>query len=242
MRLFIAIKCFLPAVFAGLIGLAAVNMTGCTGEEKPAPHAANSIEGFAFFDVGVATLFSDGLRERLRDSLGADAIERRNIINLEVNWKGFLQNYFPDLHQLNLRLNSPPGERVEHDTVKLMYRYARNKDLPFNYVEMVFSNRSGRPLFIHLYARNDINDIFRTLEDKFGQPMKADLPPGNGRAMYWQDGNGLLLATVTPTRLGDELYRIVIYFSGNIEDFVATEEKERREKEDSLRRTGESAF
>ncbi len=241
MRLFAMIKCFRPAVLAGLIGLAAFLVTGCSSEEKTSPHAP-STEGFTFFDVGAETLFSDGLRERLRGSLGADAIEKRNIINLEVNWKGFLKNYFPDLHQLNLRLNSPPGERIEHDTVKLMYRYARNKDLPFNYVELVFSNRSGRPLFIHLYSRKDINDIFRTLEDKFGQPMRVDLPPDNGRAMYWQDEKDLLLATVAPTRRGDELYRIVIYFSGNIEDLVAVEEKERREKEDSRRRTGERAF
>lgn len=229
-------------VLIGLSGLFVTLMAGCSGEEQTAPQTPIQAEGFVFFDVGSTTPFSDALRERLRKSLGSDAIEYRNVINLEVNWKGFLKNHFPDLHQLNLRLNTPQGERVEHNTVKLMYRYTRNENLPFSYVELVFSNHTERPLFIHIYSRKDISDVFRTLEDKFGKPMTIDLPQGTGQAMYWRDKKDVLLATIVPTRRGDNEYRIMIYFADNIDELVSLEEKERREKEEGRRRAGESAF
>ena len=38
-----------------------------------------------------------------------------------------------------LRLNSPPGERVEHDRTRLMYRYARSREAPFDLVELVYN-------------------------------------------------------------------------------------------------------
>ena len=161
-------------LFIGLIGLFATLVAGCSGEEQAVPQSPIQTEGFAFFDVGAMTPYTEALRERLKKSLGSDAIAYRNTINLEVNGESFLEKHFPDLYQLNLRLNSPPGERVEHNTVKLMYRYSRNENLPFSYVELVFSNQTERPLFIHIYARKDISDVLRTLEDKFGQPVRID--------------------------------------------------------------------
>ncbi len=242
MRLFGKLTRALGFLCMGLLGLTATLLVGCSGDEQTAPQPPIHAEGFTFFDVGATTPFSDTLRDRLRKSLGPDAIAYRNIINLEVNGEGFLQDHFPDLHQLNLRLNTPPGERVEHNTVKLMYRYARNNDLPFSYVELVFSNHTGRPLFIHIYSRRDIADVLRTLEDKFGKPNKIDLPQESGQAVYWRDKKNVLLATNAPTRRGDQDYRLMIYFADNIEQLVSLEEKERREKEEERRRAGEKAF
>ncbi len=230
-------------LFFGLIGLFATLVAGCSGEEQAVPQSPTQTEGFAFLDVGATTPYTEALRERLKNSLGSDAISYRNIIDLEVNGEGFLEKHFPDLYQLNLRLNTPPGERVEHNTVKLMYRYARNKNLPFYYVELVFSNHTERPLFIHINASRDISDILRTLEDKFGKPMKIDLPQEEtGQAMYWRDKKDVLLATIAPTRRDDNEYRIMIYFADNIDELVSLEEKDRREKEEGRRRAGEKAF
>ena len=229
-------------LFIGFIGLFATLVAGCSGEEQAVPQSPIQTEGFAFFDVGVTTPFTEALRERLKKSLGSDAIAYRNTINLEVNGEGFLEKHFPDLYQLNLRLNSPPGERVEHNTVKLMYRYSRKENLPFSYVELVFSNQTERPLLIHIYARKDISDVLRTLEDEFGQPMRIDLPPETGQAMYWRDKKDVLLATIAPTRRGDNEYRIMIYFADNIDELVSLEEKNRREKEEGRRRSVEKVF
>lgn len=225
-----------------LFGLTPILLIGCPGEEQPTQPSPIHTEGFAFFDVGETTQFSDALRERLKKSLGPEAIEYRNIINLEVNSKGFLENYFPELHQLNLRLNTPLGERIEHNTIKLMYRYARNNDLPFDYIELVFSKHTGKPLYIHIYSRKDITDVFRTIGDKFGEPSKIDLPQATGQSIYWIDKKNVLLVTMTPTRQGNQLNRLMIYFSENIAELVSIEEKERREKEEGRRRAGERAF
>ena len=226
----------------GLFGLMAIFLVGCSSEEPPARLDAPSPEGFAFFAVGETTQISDALRDRLKKSLGPAAVENRNIIDLEVNWKDFLRSYFPELHRLNLRLNTPLGERVEHNTVKLMYRYARNNDLPFDFVEFVFSKPSGRPLYIHIYSHKDITDVFRTIEDKFGEPKIIDLPQETGRSIYWVHKKNVLLATIAPVRRGGQLYRLMIYFSDNIETLVSMEEKERLEKEKGRRRAGEKAF
>ena len=100
--------------------------------------AETNKESFTFFDLGINTPLSKRVREELGNKLGRDAIEQKSIMDLEINYKGFLNNYFPSLNELNQRLNFPPGERVEHNTVKLMYRYALKKNVPFDYVELVF--------------------------------------------------------------------------------------------------------
>jgi len=132
-----------------LSGLTAILVLSCSSGEQSTDHSRSQTDGITFFDVGANTVFSNALRDRLRKNLGPDAIAYRNTIDLEFNTKGFLQRQFPILHDLNQRLNTPAGERVEHDTVKLMYRYAVKENLPFSYVELVFSNNSGKPLLIH---------------------------------------------------------------------------------------------
>ena len=127
-----------------LSGLAAVMLLSCSTDEQSPDYSRSQTEGITFFDVGAETVFSDALRDRLRKSLGPDAIAYRSTIDLEFNARGFLQREFPILHDLNQRLNTPAGERVEHDTVKLMYRYAVKENLPFSYVELVFSNFNGK--------------------------------------------------------------------------------------------------
>ena len=232
----------LGRLYLGIIGFMFIFLVGCSSEEPPEHIDSPTPEGFAFFDVGETTQLSDALRERLKRSLGPVAVENRNIIDLEVNWKDFLKKYFPELHRLNLRLNTPLGERVEHDTVKLMYRYARNNNLPFDFVEFVFSKPSGRPLYIHIYSYKDITDVFQTIEDKFGAPKIIDLPQEIGRSIYWADKKNVFLATIAPVRRGGQLYRLMIYFSENIETLVSMEEKERLEMEKGRRRAGEKAF
>ena len=242
MHHFRAVSKRLGRLFVGIFGLFSIILSGCTTEEPPASLDTPPPEGFAFFDVGETTPYSEALRERLKKSLGPVAVENRNIIDLEVNWKGFLKNFFPELHQLNLRLNTPLGERVEHNTVKLMFRYARNNDLPFDFIELVFSKPSGRPLYIHIYSLKDITDVFKTIEDKFGEPKRIDLPEETGRSIYWVDKKNILLTTIAPVRRGGQLYRLMIYFSENIESMVSMEEKDRLEREKGRRRAGEKAF
>ncbi|MBI9093035.1 MAG: hypothetical protein JEZ12_27795 [Desulfobacterium sp.] len=89
-------------------------------------------ETFSFLDVGINTLYSKELRQRLSNVLGDDAIQKNNSIDLGINSKTFLKDYFPTFHAINATLNTPPMERVEHKSIKLMYRYAKNKGLAFS--------------------------------------------------------------------------------------------------------------
>ena len=224
-----------------LSGLAAVMLLSCSTDEQSPDYSRNQTEGITFFDVGAETLFSDALRDRLRKSLGPDAIAYRGTIDLEFNARGFLQRQFPILHELNQRLNTPAGERVAHDTVKLMYRYAVKENLPFNYVELVFSNITGKPLFIQVRSR-DLSDIIRTLEEKYGRPQAIEQPADEGRFFFWSDRQDVLLVSIIPTWRGDKEYQLVIYYVDNLEKLVAVEEKERRQKEEERRRAGEKIF
>jgi len=81
-----------------------------TGLPRPAPEDSDS---FTFFNIGKHTIISGNVRKGLNQTLGDDAIEPKNIIDLEINYKGFLKEYFADLDKLNKKLNSPLGERVE---------------------------------------------------------------------------------------------------------------------------------
>jgi hypothetical protein len=222
-----------------LSGLTAVMLLSCSADDQSPDYSQSQTEGITFFDVGAETVFSDALRDRLRKNLGPDAITYRSTIDLEFNARGFLQRQFPIPHDLNQRLNTPAGERVEHDTVKLMYRYAVKENLPFRYVELVFSNITGKPLFIQVRSR-DLSDIIRTLEEKYGSPQAIDQPADEGRFFFWSDRQDVLLVSIIPTWRGDKEYQLVIYYVDNLEKLVAVEEKERRQEES--RRTGEKIF
>jgi hypothetical protein len=222
-----------------LSGLTAVMLLSCSADDQSPDYSQSQTEGITFFDVGAETVFSDALRDRLRKNLGPDAITYRSTIDLEFNARGFLQRQFPILHDLNQRLNTPAGERVEHDTVKLMYRYAVKENLPFRYVELGFSNITGKPLFIQVRSR-DLSDIIRTLEEKYGSPQAIDQPADEGRFFFWSDRQDVLLVSIIPTWRGDKEYQLVIYYVDNLEKLVAVEEKERRQEES--RRTGEKIF
>ena len=224
-----------------LLAVAVLLLFSCSTDEQSPDYSRSQTEGITFFGIGAETVYSDALRDRLRKNLGPDAIAYRSTIDLEFNAKGFLQRQFPVLNDLNQRLNTPAGERVEHDTVKLMYRYAVKENLPFSYVEVVFSNISGKPLFIQVRSR-DLSDIIRTLEEKYGSPQSIDQPADEGRVFFWRDHRDVLLVSIIPTWRGDKEYRLVIYYVDNLEKLVAVEEKERRQKEEERRRAGEKIF
>ena len=188
---------------------------------------ADDVNGFTFFGIGRSDEYGQRLRRQLENRLGHSAIERQNIINLEVHPKNILEKHFPILWDLNRRLNSPIGERVEHDTVKLMFRYARNKNLPFSHVEMIFSNKSKNPLFILVMAKNDISGIRDTLKDKYGPSRTIQWEDEAGTTDAWEREGEILLFSVYPNRIGNLQYRIAIYYMENFEELLKQEESAR---------------
>ena len=220
-------------------------LTACGDSQQPDDSAAPAAvlpESFTFFDLGINSRLNEDVRRELGNKLGPDAIEHRSIMDLEINYKGFLKNNFPGLNELNRKLNFPPRERVEHNTVKLMYRYALKKNVPFDYVELVFSNYTRAPLLFRINFREDDTAIVKTLETKYGQPQVISWQEENGQSMYWRKNGDFLIVSLVPDQFGNPTYQIVIYFVKHLEQLVATEQKERKEESRERTQSGKTAF
>jgi hypothetical protein len=201
--------------------------------DRPTPRRGP--ESFTFFDIGRNSTFSERIRGELADRLGNDAIERRSIVDLEMNYRGFLRDHLPELDALNRQLNYPPGERVEHEVVRLMYRYARSKNSPFDYVELVFGGPSHRPVVFRMRFKFDEADTVESLRAKYGPPDTVRWGVENAESLVWHKERDVLMVSLLPDKLGTPIYHITLYFTENLEGMVASDQamKERTSKEKS---------
>ncbi len=204
--------------------------------------AAELPESFTFFDLGANTRFNNAVRSALSDHLGSDAIAYRSQIDLSVNDPDFLKIYFPELDTVNMQLNYPPRERVEHDTIKLMYRYARKTGVPFIYVEMLFSGYSHRPLYFSMNVSHEGGNIIETLYQKHGAPEEIPGLTPPLKAAFWKKNNDVLLITTKSDRYGNPEYHIMIYYVNSLEALLNIEKEEARHREDRVKKASEKAF
>jgi hypothetical protein len=219
-------------------------LISCSDNQEPADKSTptDSTESFTFFDLGRTTRLTESVRDDLTDRLGPDAIERRSILNLETIRSGFLKTHFPELEELNQELNFPPRERVEHNTVKLMYRYARKKNVPFELVELVFSDYSNTPLLFKINFKVDEANTIGTLREKYGKPEVINWGEENGKSMVWKKNGDFLIVSLIPDRFGNTEYQIVIYYIDNLKQLIAIEQKEREAKELQRAKSVKKAF
>jgi hypothetical protein len=225
-------------VLAIILTLACGEKPGST-PPQPATQAGDT---FTFFEVGRTTILNNHLRRELKGVLGDVAIESRNIIDLDVNYRGFLQEHFPDIDAVNRQLNSPIGERVDHNTVKLMYRYARKKNVPFDYIEFVFSEYSKTPVLINIRFKVDEADTLANLKNKYGPPNTITWDQSRAKALYWRKDGDLLMVSLIPDQIGTPRYRISIYYTTNLKNLVAAEQKEDQREQQPRKESGKSAF
>ena len=153
-----------------------------------------------------------------------------------------MARHLPKLDELNREINYPPGERVEHDTVKLMYRYTRKKGAPFDYVELVFSEYTKTPLVFIINFKKDETGIVETLKTKYGPPREIDWKEENGRSMIWEKNADNMIVSLVPDQFGRHGYQIVIYFVRNLKRFIKTEKNEKMNKERGKAQSGKTAF
>lgn len=216
----------------------------CSDPQEPAQSDSAEIQTdtFTFFDLGGSTKYSAGIRKELNKKLGNDAIAKRSIIDLEINYPGFLNRYFPELYKLNKKLNSPPGERVEHRVEKLMYRYAKKLNVPFDYTELIFADYSKKPLIFRINLNKDETAILDALEEKYGQPETISWEKNNGKSFFWRKNMEAMIVSLVPDQFGNPKYQIVIYFAKNIEDLIMTEKDELARRDNERSATGKTAF
>jgi hypothetical protein len=217
---------FGPALLAALFLL----LAACGGGDSPEPAAPAGPESFTFFDIGRHSRFTDSLRRDLQQKLGDDAVERRSIIDLEGNYPGFLAAHLPELDALNLRLNHPPGERVDHDVIRLMYRYARQRNAPFDLVELVFDGRFRSPLVFRFRFKADETGLIAALQDKHGPPQVIAWDRENGQSLIWRRHADVLMASLVPDAFGGVNHQVAIYFTENLNRWVEFEQTQKARK------------
>ncbi len=233
----------IPVLLGALFGLTAVFLTGCDRSETPVDSFGGAENGgFSFMGVGEETPLSTALRDHLRDRLGDGAVEPSSPVDLSVREPDFLSVHLPAVDALHHRLNAARGVRVEHDATRLTFRYARRRDLPFTFAEMVFDNRTRRPLMVRVKAPGENNSIIQTLHDKHGAPRR--LPDGSGaeQPYLWEHNGNFLLLVPVQDRLGKGEIQLLIYFVNNLAALVTAETNERQAREETLRRAGDRAF
>ena len=219
-------------------------LISCGDNRESAESVAATVksDSFTFFNLGTNTKLTENIREDLGQKLGRDAIERRSILDLNTNYAGFIRKYLPEIDKLNREINFPPGERVEHNTVKLMYRYAHRKNTPFDYVELVFSEYTKTPLLFKINFQIDETGIVETLKNKYGSPQVIDWKEENGKSMVWQKNMDVLLVSLVPDQFGQHEYQIVIYFVQNLKQLIEIEKNELKKREQQRAKSGKTAF
>ncbi|HUV77911.1 MAG TPA: hypothetical protein VMW06_07625 [Desulfobacterales bacterium] len=215
----------------------------CTQREMYEPRSeTKEPEGITFFDLGENSEFSNDVREKLKDRLGADAIERWNTLDLSINYNGFLRNFFPELHEINEKLNSPLGERVEHNTLKLRYRYARKRNVPFDYVELVFSNYTQKPLYFYIKSKQEGSNIIDVVTKKYGTAKTVQWVGEKGTSLYWENARSILIISIHDDRYGNPEYHTMIYYVPNLEELLSREQRKSAHTEEEIKKTGKTAF
>lgn len=232
------------AILAIIILIVLVVFVDCSKktENSGKETTEKSPEGFTFFDLGENTQFSNDIRSRLREKLGSDAKESWVTLDLSLNYQGFLQTHFPVLHELNKKLNSPLGERVEHDTTKLTFRYAQKKNVPFKLVQLVFSNYTNRPLLIYVKSTEEGSGVVDTITKKHGVPKTIDWDQEEGRSLYWEKNKSILVISISNDRFGNPEYQTNIYYVSNLEELLWREEQQAKKEEEEVKKTGKTAF
>lgn len=209
-----------------------------TDSASPRPKA----DSFTFFDVGRNSLYSERIRDELAERLDNDAIEHRSIIDLAINSRALLRDHLPELDAINRQLNTPPGERVEHDVIRLMYRYARKKNAPFDYVELVFDGQSRRPIVFRMRFKVDDAGMVESLRSKYGPPDIIHEGAESGRSLVWRKERDALVVSLIPDQFGEPVHYITLYFTENLEGLVASEQATKERKAREKTRSGKSAF
>ena len=199
-------------------------------------------EGFTFFDIGENTQFSNDVRRGLKDKLGSDAKESWITLDLSTNYRGFLQEHFPELHELNKKLNSPVGERVEHNTTKLTFRYAQKKNVPFEYVQLIFSNYTKKPLSIYIRSKKEGSDVIDTITKKYGDAKTIGWDKEEGKSLYWKKNKSILIISIRDDRYGNPEYHTIIYYVPNLEELLLQEQQTVKKEEEEIKKTGKTAF
>lgn len=229
---------FLPECFR-ILPVVFIILTAC-GNQTPEPQETSTAKGFTFFALHADSILTKEIRNTLSDRLGSAARETSTTLDLEMHYNGFLETYFQELNTLNQRLNFEKGLRIriEHRTIKLIYRYSSS----FDHVELFFSDLTKKPLLFRIKGKRDGADIVATFRKKYGTPKEIIWKNEEGRSLLWRQNQDVLITSLFSDRYGNPRFEIMIAHVENIEMLLNSEGKARKQRESDRLQKGDSAF
>lgn len=238
-------KIQIASVILGLLLLIILSFILFRSTDKTPPGSSSAVSdttvrGFTFLDLHADSELTNAVRKRLEDILGSGAVEKNTVLDLQMHYPGFLERYFPDLSELNKRLNVEGGRRIriEHNTTKLIYRYSAS----FYYVELFFSNYSRKPLLFRIQAKRDGKDYLVALRQKYGEPQAITWQDQKGQSLFWNRDRDVLILSRFADPYDQPRFEIVICHVGNIESLLSAEKKESRQHKSEKAKTNRTFF
>lgn len=209
-----------------------VTFYGCENQENAPSHVLKVPESFQFMGIGANTVMDSEVRDRLRTSLGSDAMDRSSTIDLELKYSGFLKTYYPDLAKLNQRLNVNDVMRKEYPATKLTFRNTRQRNTVFDYVEFIYGHTSGCPLLIKMIAKKEIPELIKTVKDKYGPPAKIPVSEGKSWSLSWRKNKDIFVIARIIGRYDEPEYHMMIVYINRLEQLLSNSrnEEQRRDK------------
>jgi len=212
-----------------IVVAAVVLMAGC-GEKVPEEPAQQMPDSFSYMEIGANTIINKALRERLQEALGFAAVDQKTTIYLDLKNKGFLEKYFADLHGLNRQLNGNDVVRKEHAATRISFRNTRKKQSLFDYVELTYETSSHCPLLFKFRSRNNLQELIKSVTQKYGQPAITSTEEGKGEALRWQRNGDVFIIARFPGRLDKAEYHMMIVYANRIDQMLAAEAREEQQK------------
>ncbi|MGD9330014.1 MAG: hypothetical protein PVJ53_01815 [Desulfobacterales bacterium] len=205
-------------------------------------NVATAEPSFTFFELDRGTILTRDLRKSLSEKLGSDAIAHSTPLDLTVFERAFMQAHLPVLDELNQQLNPRAGERKEHDTTRLTYHRATKQNLPFRFIELFFSNRTGLPLYFVINPTSDFEDTIATLTSKYGPPRMVPTEHADDSVRLWEREGDILAAITFRRRNGRLVQELRMVFVENLQQLIESEKQALRQQNRSTRQAGQSAF
>lgn len=202
----------------------------------------NPADTFTLFNIGPRTRLTKAVREELEALLGNYGVETRTTIDLTLPGVSDFEETFPRLHALHRMFNYLPRQRVEHDTLRLTYQYARKNNVLFDRIRLVFSKRHSTPLFFNLYSKRDGAEFIETIQSKYGPPGTIGREDSPERTLFWRKEDALLIISIMKNRIGFNEYHFGIYYLDNLAALADAGKKAREQAERAKEKTGELVF
>jgi len=199
---------------------------GCENKETAPANPSKVPESFHFMDIGANTVMDHNVRDRLRATLGSDAVDRRSTIDLELKYSGFLKTYYPDLAKLNQRLNINDIVRKQYPATRLTFRNTRQRNAIFDYVEFIYDHASGCPVLVKMIAKKEIPELIETVKDKYGPPEQIPISEGKSWSLSWRKNKDMFVIARIIGRYDEPEYHMLIVYTNRLEQLLARSRNE----------------